>query len=141
MTLRSYRWGSDSCECMFHFTYDDADPDNTTTVSNIERECAFHSSLSDHQTKYSTALEENQRKNRGLGHILENGPSTLYDLQQDGLTRTLKNSITYNFSYTGTVPNRVLHISFTGITLTNPQKSALNSVLNTRFGTGKVVID
>jgi hypothetical protein len=50
----------------------------------------------------------------------------------------LKNNITYDFSWSGTAPDRVLNISFTGITLTNQQKNTIRTVLNNRFGIGKV---
>jgi hypothetical protein len=88
---------------------------------------------------YNTVLEENRRKNIALQVALTNGPVGLYNIHTDG-TRLLKETITYVWSWTGTAPNRVLRISFTGITLTSAQKTTIQNAENTRFGTGKVTV-
>lgn len=127
------RWRNDTCPCVIEYLDDD-----NLTLTNIIK-CPAHSIL-DNSTAYSTVKEENiTRKNGALNHILTNTNLTaLYDTING--TRILKENITLNISWTGTAPNRVLNISFTGITLTTNQKNTIQSLLNTKFGSGKVVI-
>src|SRR5687768_6009042 len=133
MTIRTTRWSPDTCSCVFEYTWDDtvAESSRTHTLSTVVNKCATHTSLVN-ATCYSTVLDENSRKNIALQVALDNGPTTLYDLS--GTTRTLKPAITYNNSWSGTVPNRVLTISFTGISLTTTQKNTIQTAENTKFG-------
>jgi hypothetical protein len=140
MTIQTTRWSPDTCTCVLEYTWDDTLPNDqiTPTYSNTISKCPDHSSQSG-DTLFNIVNEENPRKNITLQMLLDNGPSTLYDLV-GGTTRVLKKNIGFNFSWSGTAPNRVLTVSFTGITLTNAQKNTAQSVLNTRFGIGKVVL-
>lgn len=142
MTIQTTRWSPDTCGCTYEYEWDDAIPPETRThsLSKVVTACPLHSGIADDPTKYNTVVEENQRKNNTLQVVVDNAPSTLYDLQPDGTTRVLKKGITYNWSITGTAPNRTLSVSFTGITLTTAQKNAIQTFLNNRFGVGKVII-
>lgn len=143
MTIQKTRWSPDTCQCVYEYEWDDSTPPETRThtLATIVNACPLHSVLADDTTKYTTVLEENQRKNATLQTVLDNAPSTaIYDLQADGITRTLKQTVNYNWNITGTAPNRVLNISFTGITLTTPQRNSIQTILNTKFGSGKVII-
>ena len=139
MAIKTTRWSPDTCGCVLEYTWDDTQPESTR-IHNFSRavnKCPAHSSQTDIDC-YSIVMDENPRKNIALQVALDNGPSTLYDMV-DG-QRQPKPTITYNYSWSGTPPNRVLTISFTGISLTNAQKTTIRTALNTRLGTGKVLI-
>ena len=140
MTIKTTRWSPDTCTCSIEYSWDDtvAESIRTHSLSNIVQKCSAHSILTDTNV-FTTVSEENPRKNQALQNILDNSPTTaLYDIV-NGI-RQLKPTISYNFSFSGTAPNRVLTVSFTGISLTTTQKNTLQSALNTRFGSGKVLI-
>ena len=140
MVITTTRWSPDTCTCVVEYSWDTSlsEASRTHTLSNVINKCPAHSSLTNAEV-YSVLTEENPRKNQSLRNILDNSPTTaLYDII-NGI-RELKPSIVFNFSFSGTAPNRVLTISFTGITLTTQQKNTLQTALNTRFGSGKVLI-
>ena len=138
MTINTTRWRPDTCSCIVEYQWDtEAAAENRThTLTSIQK-CPVHSSLSDTEA-YQVVTEENPRKNISLQTVLDNGPAALSDIV-DG-AKQLKGNIFYNFSWSGSPPDRVLTISFTGITLTTPQKSAIQTFLNNKFGVGRVVI-
>ena len=140
MTIKTTRWSPDTCSCVVEFTWDDsvAEDQRTDSLSQVIQKCPVHQAQSDPNV-YSTLKDENPRKNIALGLSLDNGPSSLFDLNADG-SRTLKGNISYNWSWSGTPPDRNLNISFTGINLTAQQKSAIQNFLNNRFGAGKVTL-
>lgn len=142
MTLKTTRWYPDTCECVLEYTWDDAQSENTRvhTASNIVSKCPAHQSIATIEGVYDTVCnKENRRKNDVLQATLDNGPTGLFDLTTEG-GRTLKNGISFNWTWSGTAPNRILTISFIGITLTNAQKNAIRNILNNRFGIGNVVL-
>jgi hypothetical protein len=138
MTIQTTRWSPDTCPCVIEYSWDDtlSEANRIHTLSTISK-CPTHQALSDN-TAYSTVLDENPRKNIAHQLVLDNGPATLSDLING--TRQLKAGIVLGFSWSGTVPNRVLTISYTGITLTTNQKNSIQTFLNNRFGSGKVLI-
>ena len=139
MATKTTRWRPDHCACELEFTWDEAvaQASRTHTFSKDNTRCTIHSALTG-STLFNTVLEENQRKNIALQIALDNGPSTLYDLS--GTTRILKPAITYNYAWTGAAPNRVLTMSFIGVSLTTTNKNTIQTAENTRFGTGKVAV-
>ena len=139
MTIKTTRYSPDTCQCVLEYTWDDtlSETNRTHTLSNYVNKCSAHASLSN-TDGWNAVFEENPRKNIARQLSLDNGPTSLYDTV-DG-TRQLKSTITYNFSWSGVAPNRVLTISFTGVSLTTQQKNTIQTALNNRFGIGKVVI-
>jgi hypothetical protein len=141
MATKITRYSPDSCDCIIEYSWDDTEPETTRThtLSTYVNKCSAHSILATDQDRWNAVFEENPRKNFALQNILDNSPTTaLYDIV-NGI-RYLKNNIGFNFSFSGTAPNRVLTISFTGITLTTNQKNTIQTFLNSRFGVGKVII-
>ena len=138
MTIKTTRFSPDTCNCVIDYTWDDtlSEANRVHTFKNITK-CPAHSSQAD-QTAYDTVFEENPRKNTALQTALDNGPSTMYDM--NGTQRVIKPTVTYNYSWSGTAPNRVLTISFTGVSLTTAQKSTIQTAENTKHGNGKVAI-
>ena len=139
MATRTTRWSPDTCSCVFEYTWDDAVPQlsRSHTLSRVPNKCPTHTAQTDSNC-YTTVLEENSRKNVALQVCLDNGPSTLYDLS--GTTKILKSTVGYITTWSGTAPNRLLTVSFSGVTLTTAQKSTIQTALNTRLGSGKVTI-
>lgn len=143
MTLKKTIWSPDTCECILEYQWDDTTPEDNRpiTLSTIINKCSIHSSLNTNNDVWNSINEENPRKNITRQLLLDNAPSTLYDIiDATNGTREFKNGISFNWSWTGTAPNRVLNISVTGITLTNAQKNTIRNILNNRFGVGKVTL-
>lgn len=141
MVINITRWSPDTCGCIIEYSWDSTQPESTRThtLDNFINVCSFHQGLADDPTRWNTVLEENPRKNLTYQGILDNSPTAnLYDIVNG--TRQLKAGITFNFSWSGTAPNRVLTISYTGITLTTQQKNSIQTWLNSNFGVGKVII-
>ena len=138
--MKDNLWRPDSCSCQFRFNFDDAvsESSRTQSVSTVPTKCAAHSSLASDALRWSTVLDENPRVGISLLLALANGPSTLYNIVDN--SRQLKPTIKYNWSWSGTAPNRVLNISFTGITLTTQEKTTIQNAINARLGSGKVVL-
>ena len=141
MATKTTKYSPDTCDCVIEYTWDDSVPADirTHTLSTYINKCSAHSGLATDQDRWNSIFEENPRKGQALQLVLDNGPTGLFDTLSSG-NRVLKESIKFNFTWSGTAPNRVLTISFTGINLTTNQKNTLQSALNTRFGTGKVLI-
>jgi hypothetical protein len=89
---------------------------------------------------FDSGKEENLRWDNSIQTIIDNGPAGLYDIVEGGTARVIKKSIIVNFSWSGTVPNRVLTITVANFTLTNNQRTTIQNRLNTIFGVGKVVL-
>ena len=141
MVVKTTRWSPDTCACQLEYTWDstDSETSRTHTFLNYINRCPAHPSLSTDTQRYNAVSEENLRKNDSFGIALNNGPAILFDTQVDG-TRSLKNGITFSWTWSGTAPNRLLTITYTGISLTTNQRNAIQTKLDNKFGIGKVVI-
>ena len=129
------RWTPDTCNnppCIFEYT-----DDGNFTLTNVVQKCSRHSSQTN-SVAYTNVKGENQNKNIAHQLILDNGPTALFDTVNG--SRVLKNSITVSWVYSGTPPDTTLTLTYTGITLTNQQKNSIQTFLNNRFGTNKVVL-
>jgi hypothetical protein len=135
--IHTTRWSPDTCSCVIEYTWDDTVPDNERThnLSNVVERCPAHEALSDNDT-FSTLMDENPRKNIALQNCLDNGPPTLSDTI--GTTKQLKGNVSFDWSWSGTAPNRLLTISFSGVSLTGPEKNTMRNALNNRLGANKV---
>jgi hypothetical protein len=138
MTIKTTRFSPDTCGCVLEYEWDDtlSEASRVHTFKSITK-CPAHSAQAD-QTAYNTVFDENPRKNIALQTALDNGPNTLYDM--NGTQRVLKPAVGYNYSWSGTAPDRVLSISFTGVSLTTTQKNTIRNAINTRLGNGKVTL-
>jgi hypothetical protein len=140
MTINTTRYSPDTCDCVIDYTWDSesTEANRTHTLKQFANKCPAHSGLATDIDRWNAVFEENPRKNRALQLALDNGPTALYNLVSGN--RQLKDNIRFDFSWSGTAPNRVLNISFTGLSLTTTQKNTIRGVLNNIFGTGKVVL-
>lgn len=141
--LHQTEW-TNVCGCVMVYEWDRDLPDiqRVHTVTQIKKRCSEHPSqaTTSDQQHYDRVLEESQRWNFTLGTALDNLTSQLADVDVATGSLTLKKNITFNWSFTGTFPNRVCTISFIGISLTNQQKNALQQKCNQLFGSGKVAV-
>ena len=142
MVTKITRWSPDTCECILEYTWDDSVPEDQRvhTPTSIVNKCSEHSGLSDSNT-HDAVKEENPRKNLSLDEILQNAPNTnWFDIDAATGSRVFKKNITINWVWSGTAPNRVLTLTFTGISLTTAQRNTLQTRLNNRFGIGKITL-
>ena len=143
MATKITRWSPDTCDCVLEYIWDDALPDDQIvhTPSSVIQRCFGHEPLPNTQAVFNSVRDENPRKNLSLDEILQNAPNTnWYDIDATTGTRIFKRGITINWNWSGTAPNRVLTLTFTGITLTTAQRNNLQTRLNNRFGSNKIVI-
>jgi hypothetical protein len=123
------------------YEWDDLDPPESRqhNLKTYVQKCSAHTVLSTDNDRYTSVKDENTKKNFVLADILTNGPTSLFDESADG-SRTLKGNITYSWIWSGTAPNRVLTVSFQGITLTTQQRNTIQNFLNNKFGAGKIIL-
>jgi len=145
VTIKTTRWAPDTCQCVLEYSWDDtvAEDQRTHTPTTVVQRCTAHQTLPNTaEAVFNTIMDENPRKNKALYEILMNAPSTSWYDIIDSVSgaRQFKNNIVINWTWSGTAPNRVITITFTGISLTNAQRNTLQTRLNTLFGTGKVIL-
>ena len=125
-------YSPDICSCIIDITED-------SLLNSMLSSCATHSAASAPSTRFSAIMDEVKTKNWAEQTSLDNGPNTLYDMNPSG-GRQRKPTIGYTTTWAGVAPARTVTIRFTGITLTNAQRTTIQTALNTRFGAGKVTI-
>jgi hypothetical protein len=142
MTIRTTRYSPDTCDCIIEYTWDDTIPEDSIvlTLDQVKTRCAAHAGMANNTDVYTTVTEENSRKNLAHRNLLDNGPNIIYDIDASSGTRVFKKGIRISWNWTGTVPNRMLTITLTGITLTTNQRNNAQTALNTRFGVGRVTL-
>ena len=138
--LHTTRWTPDTCSCIFEYTWDDTEPQDSRThnLKQVVQACAEHQGGTE-STVWNTVSEENPRKNKAIAEIIERAPDIYVDVAQDG-TRTLKPGITIDFEWSGIAPNRVIRMIVKGVTLPQNHFDALQTRLNNRFGAGKAIL-
>lgn len=138
MVIKQQRWKHDTCNCQYIENYN-TDTD-TFSLNQFEVICTPHSTISDNTTRYNVLHSDNQRKNFVLTDCINQFSSILGQTDTDSGTIVLKKGITFNFSYSGSGDTRILTISFSGVSLTTQQKTTLQNLINTKYGSGKVVV-
>jgi hypothetical protein len=143
VTIKTTQWSPDTCGCVFEYTWDDSQSEDTRQHSfkNVVKECVSHSHLTGNSKRdmFDSSLEENRRKNGTIGELLDKAAADFGELDPESGSMVLKKGITVNWDWTGTAPNRVMTLTVTGITLTAQKKTAAQNFLNNRFGVGKVI--
>jgi hypothetical protein len=138
MVLNKYIWKSDTCPCVL-IQVIDTDTD-TISLDSYITVCLPHGGTSSDSIKYVNAITDNQRKNYVYDIAVKTFPSQLTQTDPETGSTVPKTGVKYNWSFSGSGSSRVLTISFTGVTLTTANKSTLQTACNTRFGSGKVVV-
>ena len=137
MTIQTDTLNPDTCPCSVFFSWDDTVNPPVYSVVNFLNKCVFHSLLSD-VNAFAALMDEDTRKNIVYQAAIDNLAAQLSSTGAAG--GTLKDGITYNFTLTGVAPNRVLNVSYSGITLTANQILVAQNWCDTHIGIGKVVI-
>lgn len=140
MTIQRTQWSPSNCSCIIEYEWDDTTPEDSrihTPVQSIK--CSVHSNLTTNQQVYDATLGESRKMSWGLLTLLDNAPSTIYDVYPNG-NKALKSGITAQWTFSGTPPNRVASISIIGASFTTTQKNKIQTALDTKFGTGQVTL-
>jgi hypothetical protein len=142
MTIKTTRWSPDTCDCIISYDWDDSVPaESRVHIANtIEKDCPEHSGLGTPDSFYNAILDENTRKNKAWGHLVNtNNFPDLAELDPNGEV-VLKNGVIITWNFTGQDDARVLNVNLSGTPLTTNQKSQVQSWVDTNFGVGKVLI-
>ena len=90
---------------------------------------------------YDSSLEENRRKNGTIAELLDKAAADFGETDPASGTIILKRGIIISWTWTGTAPNRVMNLTITGAaSLSAQKKTAAQNFVNTKFGTGKVIL-
>lgn len=139
MVIQTCIWRSDTCDCVIEFQTDTDIPGSSSNFRRLAT-CTPHIILTGTEDEKVTAIRNENARGHGnvLQQILTSGPTTLFDIV-DGV-RQFKGGITVQVAWSGTAPNRVLNVTITGASLTTTQRNNIISAVNTRFGSGNVVL-
>lgn len=144
MTIKTTRWGPDTCDCILEYEWDDSLPNDQIVISykNTVNQCSFHAHLTGNNKKdtYDAVNEENKRKNGTITELITRLQSDFGEADPQTGAITLKKGITVTWNWSGTAPNRVMTLTVTGITLTANKLNQAKNFLDTKFGTGKVIL-
>lgn len=124
-----------TCSCVFTFTWDTATPSDQTFAS-VVKTCPVHSGLSG-ITLFNAAMGDNQTKNKMLAE-LRTYPELTISVTKDG--KTIQELVEPPWNYTGTNDTRVLEFILSGTTLSNQKKTTIQAFADSSFGSGKVLI-
>jgi len=140
-------WSPDTCDCVIHTAYDDRLPPDQRVFTYVTRDeaeaivkarrdagerhinpnpqpaarlCLAHAAIGFTPSLFTAVLDENRRKNITLGSAQQ----MIVNLKGEH----------YNWHFDD---NRVLQISFNGITLSQAQKNQLQSSIDIQFGIGR----
>jgi len=137
----------DTCGCKYSYSWDtDQNEDvRVHTLHQVIRKCPAHATLTDQEIWDEVHNGENRRKNLIRKAIVKNADNRLQHLVRwlgEGVDQypDLADGVSYQWSWSGTGKNRVLNVSLVGANLTNLQKLLLQSMADSQFGAGKVVI-
>ena len=142
--MKTTRWSPDTCACVMEYEWDETLPVDARmhAIKNVVNVCSFHSSAaSDKSAHFSLVIDENSRKNKIYGQLLNVSNITEILTQDDGSQVVqLKKGITFNWSWSGTGSSRIVTISVTGVNLSTAQKNSLQSWCDSNLGAGKAAI-
>jgi hypothetical protein len=121
MTMKVTRWSPDTCECVIDYQWDQDVPqeERVHTPYAIVKQCQYHKALS-LQAHYDVLQDENPRKNKMIGHLME----------QHGLKLE---EIKWNYD-----AQRVLHVFVSQ--LAAKRRYSVQAHADTSFGVGKVIV-
>lgn len=144
MVIHITRYSPDSCSCSLDFSWDDAVEPRVHSLSAIVKKCDAHKILTDQQI-FDTVFNENRLKNQTLGAFVSNVDSIgeTYEDDSKTLQRRLKDTINYNYTFTGTAPDRKLEVEFKDritdqvITIKSTEITAVENELLTKYDRSK----
>jgi hypothetical protein len=146
-------WTPDTCDCVIHYQWDDQVPQDQRIHTPLEqtrthdgqlvprRVCPVHSAVAapgKHVEHHDLVKEENTRKNRVLGNILETTPEITNDVtKEEGNTvKEFLKGMEPSWSFDA---DRTLRITLKATASAKLSKTALKSRVEAQFA--KVVIE
>ncbi len=133
MNLSRQIWRPDTCECVVEEEYDRDDFNSPFTCSAVIKKCDSHKNVDDSDlfgVLYTNPDGENKLKNLIHKQLIEDDTLGLTDskINKDGsITKTLKENIDFNWSFTGKDYDRVININVEGNEITDIQQSMINN--------------
>lgn len=138
MALRTTLWTPDTHDCQIELEWDDSVPpeSRTHTVKRVLKRDPGHAAKPDAEL-FSAVLEENQRRNKTLGWLLDNVASVAEDAtDEDGNTfRRLKRGVSVSHSFNAAT--REMEVTITP-PLGAVAKNLIQTFVDNRLGAGKV---
>ena len=121
--IKTTRWHPDTCDCIIEYDWDTDQPEDsrTHTVKRVVRACAAHQAHPNKETHHATVLDENVRKNKVHGILLQQFP------ELEGR----KDDIKFSFDQ-----SRKLKVEVKG--MKKADKDLVKALADTSFGNGKV---
>src|SRR5678815_2355976 len=135
-------WHPDTCDCTIHYAWDTETTEDERVHTPVERDgvastvdvngrtaiapklptkrCKVHKHLMHHVKHHDTVLEENQRKNISIGHIVESDQTIAHS------------DVSWHFDEA-----RILHLICPKLNAS--QRSALQAKTDIKFGQNKVI--
>lgn len=144
VTWHHNEWYPDTCDCGIQIVFDDdipeGQPKDNLFFSKLQP-CQYHPNL-EGNTLYNVVKAENNTIQNLRKWLYENVTSMQeIHTKSDGTTYfDLKQGISINQSWSGFDSNRMVTISFDGVSLTVNQKNLIQDFCNQNFGNGKVLI-
>lgn len=132
------RWSPDTCKCIIDYQWDSDIPieQRVHTYSKTIKDCPEHSSLG--STIFDVILEENQRKNKLYSELIKLDSIGEDVVQEDGsIIRQLKKGIRYDWQFD---QNRKLEVMVLGTTLSQKDKDDLQTISDSKLGSGKIKV-
>ena len=131
-------WEPDTCGCRVVHSVD-TDTSQRALVNYIFT-CSFHRPISGDSPRYTVMGDDNIRKNSVEGVGLENFKSLLTGTDPETGAIVYKSGIAFNWFYSGISSSRVLTVSYSGVAISIANRDTLQTSYNTRFGSGRVII-
>jgi len=133
--IRITRWSPDTCECVIDYEWDDSVPQNlrTHSISKVIKKCSLHQIVPTEEDNFNVVTDENQRKNKVMGDIVDNLPA-LTKLDENG-NKLLKDGV-IQWYYDS---DRVLHII--APTLSAIEKKDIEGLSDSKYDVGKVKVN
>lgn len=129
--IQKTTWTPDTCSCQITFAWDDQVPEGQRVFTvDKANPCPEHTGTL--EQVFAKVLEENQNKNKVLGHVVENFPSVYEEVNGE---KQLKEGIEYNWSFDS---SRNLEVEFVGVD--KSEVPLIQDSLDSELGLGKVTV-
>jgi len=137
------RWSPDTCKCKFEYQWDKDLPTIVIEWTKNLNTCPTHTNLTG-VNLYDVVLGENQRKNITIDRINTEVPNLreTYTDPETGEPNLVRYKWNHgiNWSFSGSDDTRLLEMTIRGLTISNQERTRINNILRTRFGSNKAVI-
>lgn len=137
MAIITTKWKPDTCDCVIEYKWDNTllDTDRVHTVSNVVNKCVFHEGSATKEECYTKVHDENTRKNKVYGFLIEESTATVDIIDNNGdITKKLVKGKEYKWHFD---ENRNLVVNMGAFT--KQEKDSVNLKL-VEFGNKVIII-